>query len=271
MDKKVSEQRPSSDLDEEKQEYDLRLASNTRTGQNFEGTNPNQLPRAFPPQDTNQTGASAQMPSVAHSSPQYQSPLLSSITNPFMQHQLSFGSTQQPLLFNPLVPFLSQYPSQMNPAFASARVMNVPPMIPPAAAMLYPQQDPEPEETGTSSSKKRGQRRKLEEGHPVQPLSAYNIFFKRERQRILKEKGINEDDQDNTKGRKRRQKHNVLSFQEMARTISARWKEVSSDPDNEELLECQRLNKLEKERYASELAAFRKKQIDDFQSRKKRF
>lgn len=57
---------------------------------------------------------------------------------------------------------------------------------------------------------------------PKRALNAYNIFFRQERQRLLEQLPVR------AKG-KPRNSHGKLGFEEMARTIGARWKALSLD------------------------------------------
>lgn len=84
------------------------------------------------------------------------------------------------------------------------------------------------EETTTTAGKK-----------PKRSLTAYNIFFKEQRQRILLECG-------GTSG----------GFANLARTIAARWKTISS----EEHEECCRKAAVDKSRYQREMAVWLAKQ-----------
>jgi len=84
--------------------------------------------------------------------------------------------------------------------------------------------------------------KKKPKGKPKRPLSAYNIFFKEERERILqtlpkkgedvdsKEEEEAGDDGTNGKKRKRASPHGKIGFENLAKTIGKRWREL--DPDD---------------------------------------
>jgi len=72
---------------------------------------------------------------------------------------------------------------------------------------------------------KRPYRRKLENG-PKRPLSAYNLFFRAERERILAEcEGITINMQTTKKGKRAHRKtHGAVNFSDMGKRIAAAWK-----------------------------------------------
>lgn len=89
--------------------------------------------------------------------------------------------------------------------------------------------------------------RKLGESKPRKNLSPYNYFFKEERERLLAELPVR-------KTGKPRKSHGKLGFQEMARTIAQRWREV----DPWRLEELKRRAAADKERYVKEMKAWKK-------------
>jgi HMG-box domain len=110
---------------------------------------------------------------------------------------------------------------------------------------------------------------------PKRPLSAYNIFFKEERRNLLSDKSTDEtkdgdtsDDKkpaaidtivperQTTKKRKRGKPHHKVSFEEMAKIIGQRWKDLDSDESKKKYY--QNLADRDKERYHAELAVWKK-------------
>jgi HMG-box domain len=113
---------------------------------------------------------------------------------------------------------------------------------------------------------------------PKRPLSAYNIFFQEERQKLLKdpdEEGNPDTTADDSKPaaihaptepppnkggskkRKRGKPHHKVSFEEMAKIIGQRWKELQ-ESDQERKLYYQNLAQTDKERYRAELLIWKK-------------
>jgi len=101
---------------------------------------------------------------------------------------------------------------------------------------------------------------------PKRPLSAYNIFFKYERTRIMDEL----EDEDSSrlspsiaKGSSKQAKRgkSPISFQDMARMISKRWKDSSESTK----AEYQKLAQKDKERYQMEKAVYVKRQLKDLE------
>jgi len=97
-------------------------------------------------------------------------------------------------------------------------------------------------------SKKKSNRVKKPKDMPRRPLSAYNIFFREERERMLKEhmeaaKAARGDDDNDEPlpGPK-------IGFENMAKTIGKRWKALSED----ELARYKELAKEDMERYKVE-------------------
>ena len=76
--------------------------------------------------------------------------------------------------------------------------------------------------------------KKKEKNKPKRPLSAYNIFFKEERTRILEElpEGDPKPDANNADGPTRKRKkrpHGKIGFESLAKAIGQRWQDLSSD------------------------------------------
>ena len=65
---------------------------------------------------------------------------------------------------------------------------------------------------------------------PKRPLSAYNIFFKEERNRILEALPEGDPKPENAGGRKRKKKpHGKIGFESLAKVIGQRWQELTAD------------------------------------------
>lgn len=86
---------------------------------------------------------------------------------------------------------------------------------------------------------------------PQRPLSAYNIFFKETREKILTSKAAPEGNKS-------------FDFQSMAKEIAARWKNLSP----EERKRVEGLAKKDMERYREEVSAYEEKMVQ--KSRKER-
>ena len=101
-------------------------------------------------------------------------------------------------------------------------------------------------------------RRRKAKDRPKRPLSAYNIFFKTEREKILEqipgEAETKENDEFTWPGKKR-PPHGKISFEELAKTIGARWKSL----DEEEMNQYKEKAKEDLARYAREMTAYEKK------------
>lgn len=73
-------------------------------------------------------------------------------------------------------------------------------------------------------SKKKAALRRKPKDRPKRPLSAYNIFFKDERGRILSEiPGEHQNEHGNKQGKKKKSPHGKIGFESLAKTIGQRW------------------------------------------------
>ena len=84
---------------------------------------------------------------------------------------------------------------------------------------------------------------------PKRSLTAYNLFFKDERERLLKILPI-------SKATKSRKAHGKLGFAEMARTVAANWKKITPELK----MEYERRSELDKERFEAEYLVYKKAQ-----------
>jgi hypothetical protein len=92
--------------------------------------------------------------------------------------------------------------------------------------------------TASQQQQNKKKRKKRPRGHPSRPLSAYNLFFKDERQRILdslpSNSSSNKESQEEVKDPrdeitwpgKRRRPHGKIGFENLAKEIGARWKTI---------------------------------------------
>jgi HMG (high mobility group) box len=116
---------------------------------------------------------------------------------------------------------------------------------------------PTQSESGKAETKKRRARKKWKKpkDKPNRPLSAYNLFFRKERALLL---GDDADKAEQEKGKKRvhRKTHGKIGFAQMARIIGAKWKTLPE----EEKSEFEEVAGKEKKRYAEELAGWKEEQ-----------
>jgi len=111
---------------------------------------------------------------------------------------------------------------------------------------------------GNEQKKRRKKRKKKwtkPEGKPKRPLSAYNIFFAKERILMLG-KDVPTAEQEALKKKVHCKTHGKISFAVMARTIGAKWKALGS---NEKKVYENKARE-EKARYLSELSSWKEAQ-----------
>jgi HMG (high mobility group) box len=121
----------------------------------------------------------------------------------------------------------------------------------------------DPNAPDSANANKARKMRKKPKDQPKRPLSAYNIFFKEERQRILDE--IPEQSADAAdegkppvKRRKRkRNPHGKIGFESLAKVIGQRWQGLTSD----KLAYYKHQSEADKERYRKEMAEYTARQL----------
>lgn len=114
---------------------------------------------------------------------------------------------------------------------------------------------------------------KIGQGKPKRPLSAYNIFFKDERAAIMREQFLqsekvqNRRDEDPTaanglptsvatKKKRHKKSHNKrIGFEDLAKQISTRWKNISAEC----LADCKKRADEDTKRYKAELEVYMEK------------
>jgi hypothetical protein len=97
---------------------------------------------------------------------------------------------------------------------------------------------------------------------PKRALTAYNIFFKDQRAKILAERLEAEDALHTSYGTKRERRnrpHGKMGFEEMAKLIGKKWKEIIP----EELSYYKSMAAADKKRFTDELALFTKEECDE--------
>jgi hypothetical protein len=111
----------------------------------------------------------------------------------------------------------------------------------------------------TSPFREGGKGRKMKKkpkDQPKRPLSAYNIFFKEERQRILND--IPESSGELSSGRtpptrkRRKNPHGKIGFESLAKTIGQRWKDL----DEQQLKYYKDVASTDKKRYRDAMAIY---------------
>jgi len=138
----------------------------------------------------------------------------------------------------------------MHPAAALASSILLSQLIPPEECRRRPKKAARTHATSSSRSL-------TQKDRPKRPLTAYNLFFKEERARLLAEqKGMLLSDEqydhtsDGTKRKRRKTPHGKIGFEEMARIISKKWKEI----DPSVLAEYEARAEAGKKRYREEIA-----------------
>ena len=103
--------------------------------------------------------------------------------------------------------------------------------------------------------KRRKKKWKKPKDKPSRPLSAYNLFFQKERANMLG-KDAPTDEDERLKKRVHCKTHGKIGFAEMARSIASKWKNL----DPTEKKEYEEIASKEKARYATELATWKEEQ-----------
>jgi hypothetical protein len=177
------------------------------------------------------------------------------------------------LNFNLLEPIPSITPTPMIPAQLQPRLAPKSSGVLPSALPLAPNSSARPSSLPSSTQKKRKRaaRSKKPKDMPKRPLSAYNIFFKDERRRILKAiptpGGSNTNDDESSSDEEgpsatsafsatsTRLPHGKIGFRSLAKTIAKRWKELPST----EVERYKMLASRESERYKLEMKEYNDK------------
>lgn len=97
---------------------------------------------------------------------------------------------------------------------------------------FVPMMNPQQQQQKQAKEKKTKKRKRKPKGKPKRPLSAYNLFFKDERERILNSiPGEPEEEKEKkiTWPGKKRAPHGKIGFESLAKTIGSRWKVLSKE------------------------------------------
>uniref|UniRef100_A0A7S1FRS7 HMG box domain-containing protein n=2 Tax=Corethron hystrix TaxID=216773 RepID=A0A7S1FRS7_9STRA len=126
------------------------------------------------------------------------------------------------------------------------------------ASSVTEQDAPQFNTSSSSTSKKKqadGEKRDLK-SKPKRPLSAYNIFFREERLKILaslpssKTDDVNKDnDGTGQSSKKKRTPHGKIGFEKLGQLIGRRWREL----DEESISRYRKLADLDMDRYRSDM------------------
>jgi hypothetical protein len=177
----------------------------------------------------------------------------------------------------------SDTPPGTFPLFSmSSKLNRVPSLIPVAySAPLQAQPPSRKSKGGSSSASKRKTKSEMEDIKPKRPLSAYNLFFRDERARLLgmldtaqcqdtsdavvmmDPRGMSANGGfrscsigsigDESHSKKRRKPHGLVSFDNLGKTIASLWHNI--DPQQLAMYEALALQ--DKERYELEMAWYR--------------
>ena len=118
-----------------------------------------------------------------------------------------------------------------------------------------------PHASKAAKAKKSKASKEKEKGRPKRPLSAYNLFFKEERQAMLsqipdKPKDDMQHPRRSKKNPNRSKPHGKVSFESMAKIIGAKWQNCPSDRKKQ----YQRLAEADGARYKAEMEVWKSRQ-----------
>jgi hypothetical protein len=174
--------------------------------------------------------------------------------------------------------------SGMNGLAAAADNSNMDPSSALGMANMPPT-GPTPHLATTAKGRRKTAKNKRDKNRPKQPLSAYNIFFKDQRAKMLAElqnapppaepsdgqsNASNDDANGNTKDdtssrkRPREPPHGKIGFETMAKTIAKKWKEI----EKEALSKYESMAQDDQKRYKAELAVYLQKKRDETNTEK---
>lgn len=130
----------------------------------------------------------------------------------------------------------------------------------------------------SAATAKPGRKKKASSDRPKRPLSAYNLFFKDERAKLLSESsgsgtdgksGSDPEEEGRSSISSKSSSNNKMvriGFEEMAQKISTKWREI----DQEAKARYQAIADKEKDRYSIEKEQYLKKQQEDLEQSRER-